>query len=629
MPVRISRLSRQIISAARSILSSPHTCYAHSNLSSEESQAFEQLSNDSTIVVRPADKGGRWVLMDTTDYSNECSRLLQDQTFYRRLNAPLSLGATDPSSILLDLQRAGYITKRELRFLTPSDSPRERRFKILPKIHKSSWPQFNVPPGRPVIADVDSINSNVARLLDFFLQPLVQRLPSFVLDTQHLIGILRSFHLSDSAILATLDVRSLYTNVPIEEGIRRVQRAFDNVPDPQRPDAVLLDLLRTSLLSNDFTFEQDTWLQIKGVAMGKAFGGSFAGLYLGEWERRALLTAPLRPALWKRFQDDIFLVWEHGADSLSFFLRHLNSCDPHIQLDLHFDSHSVRFLDLEIYRGPDSALCYRIGFKATDSHHLLPRDSLHASHVHRGVVYSQVLRWVTRSSTREDFIKTCKVVFPAWRRQGITRAVLRNCVNRVFTLTNLRNDWSFGFFRCDGPRCRACSSASPASVFSSPLLSRVFPILSRLTCATTHCIYVIFCFNCSMLYVGQTSNAAHVRISEHLRDISHDPSASLVSAHFNSNCPPSAFRWCIVDRCFSKDRRLQKEARWIDLLKSKHPLGLNRESSRPISKKLNLVTLPALCTTRLNSVIREACRDAGHNVRLAYKKDANLASLLR
>ena len=363
--------------------------------------------------------------------------------------------------------------------------------------------------------------------------------------------------------------------------------------------------------------------------MGKAFGGAFASLYLGEWENEAIRRSPLRPTLWCRFQDDILVIWDHGLDSLTSFQTLLNVVDSHILVDLHHDAEHIRFLDLELYRQPDGRVGHRIGFKETDCHRLLPRASLHASHVHRGVVYSQLLRWATRSSSDEDFRRTCRVVFPSWRLQGISRALIRSCLRRVFTLTNLRPSWSPGFFRCNGARCRACSSAAPCSVFKDHRTSQTFPILFNFTCDTSHCIYIVYCSSCFKLYVGQTSTFVRVRINEHLRSLSSSPPVSLLASHFTGPCGPAAFRWFVLDRCFSNERRLQKEARWIRALRSQHPLGLNREEGQA-STKINLVTFPASCTSRLNAVIRKLCRtEPNADVRLSYTTFRNLSSLLK
>ena len=218
VPPRVRALSARLLSAADSILRSAHSCYTRRNLTPDESETLHQLRSDPSIVVRPADKGGRWVILDANSYSEECFRQLSASSFYQPLTSPLPLSTTDPSAALLDLLRTGHITKREFQFLAPPSTPKPRRFGILPKVHKPVWPELGAPPGRPIVADVESINSGAARLIDHYHQPLVNRQASFLLDSQHLLAILRSHRLRPDSLFATFDVRALYTSVPINEG---------------------------------------------------------------------------------------------------------------------------------------------------------------------------------------------------------------------------------------------------------------------------------------------------------------------------------------------------------------------------------------------------------------------------
>lgn len=81
---------------------------------------------------------------------------------------------------------------------------------------------------------------------------------SFLLDPRHLIAIFRTCHLFDHSLLYTLNVRSLYRNVSIEEALLRMSRALQRHPIPRRLDDLLPQLLRLSLTRNDFVFN-DRW----------------------------------------------------------------------------------------------------------------------------------------------------------------------------------------------------------------------------------------------------------------------------------------------------------------------------------------------------------------------------------
>ena len=59
--------------------------YNRFNLPKAERKAIKSLSGNSNIIIKPADKGGKIVIQDTSDYIKECERQLNDATYYKRL----------------------------------------------------------------------------------------------------------------------------------------------------------------------------------------------------------------------------------------------------------------------------------------------------------------------------------------------------------------------------------------------------------------------------------------------------------------------------------------------------------------------------------------------------------------
>ena len=78
---------------------------------------------------------------------------------------------------------------------------------------------------------------------------------------------------------------SLYTNTNL--GLTAVREAFQQYPDPNRPDDILLNLLEINLTRNDFVFNQQRYLQTRGTAMGKKFAPAYANIYMAAWEKLA------------------------------------------------------------------------------------------------------------------------------------------------------------------------------------------------------------------------------------------------------------------------------------------------------------------------------------------------------
>ena len=87
-----------------------------------------------------------------------------------------------------------------------------------PKIHK----QGN--PGRPVVNSINSHASNLPKSVDHCLQQHVQNLPSYVQNITDFIKKIRDTKDDTrNAILSSMDVKSLYKNIPNHDGIETVK----------------------------------------------------------------------------------------------------------------------------------------------------------------------------------------------------------------------------------------------------------------------------------------------------------------------------------------------------------------------------------------------------------------------
>jgi len=61
----------------------------HDNLSELERQTLKELRQDTSIVIKPADKGGSVVIMDRQQYIQEALRQLTDTNYYVPLENPI------------------------------------------------------------------------------------------------------------------------------------------------------------------------------------------------------------------------------------------------------------------------------------------------------------------------------------------------------------------------------------------------------------------------------------------------------------------------------------------------------------------------------------------------------------
>ena len=83
-----------------------------------------------------------------------------------------------------------------------------------------------------------------------------------------------------------MDIISLYTVIPNGEGLLALKHFFDlrtvKEPSPEK----LLRLAELVLTLNCFSFADNYFKQIKGVAMGTKVGPSYANLFVGYIEHQ-------------------------------------------------------------------------------------------------------------------------------------------------------------------------------------------------------------------------------------------------------------------------------------------------------------------------------------------------------
>ena len=158
------------------------------------------------------------------------------------------------------------------------------------------------------------------------------------------------------------------------------------------------------LQNNHFTFNGKTYLQIHGTSMGTPFAPNYANIFMAEIERNILENPPQnkRPTLWKRFIDDIFMIWPHGQTALHHFLEHINLLHETIKFTAQKSEKEISFLDTTIYVNEERKLESNLFVKPTDICTLLHKESFHPSNCKNSVIFSQALRYRRVITTDEN-----------------------------------------------------------------------------------------------------------------------------------------------------------------------------------------------------------------------------------
>ena len=104
------------------------------------------------------------------------------------------------------------------------------------------------------------------------------------------------------------------------------------------------------LKENVFSFGDKIFQQVHGTAMGTKMAPSYANTFMDQLERNFLQHQPIKPLLWKRYIDDIFVIWTDSLSNLNNLLLQLNQHHPTIKFTHETSTTSVDFLDLTIHK---------------------------------------------------------------------------------------------------------------------------------------------------------------------------------------------------------------------------------------------------------------------------------------
>lgn len=423
------------------------------NLSKQQQRALHSLSRNHTITIKPADKGGAVVIMDTTLYIQEAHRQLRNTKYYTPITEPRTLTIIPTiNKILHELCSLKYISHKQLIFLLPQPSQVPRSFYILPKIHKprQSWPNPNMPTGRPIVSDTNSPTYQISRYIDYYLRPLACLHKSYIKDTYDYVEKIRNQVIPANALLITADVTALYTNMHHDRIIETITEKFRNHPDPKRPDNQLIQLLTLLLKNNDFSFNNNMYLQVTGAAMGYPTSPSCADIYLEQLDDQICSTFADYIPFYFRFLDDINFAWTGTTEQLIQLTTFANNLIPDIEITLNVRHYCISFLDTVVYKSlshytnPNSntTLHTKVYFKPTDTHQLLHCNSHHPKHTAKGVVKSQLIRFKRLSSNFLQYNASCNILWSSLKHRGYSSSKFRKMKREIYNrhATTLKNN---------------------------------------------------------------------------------------------------------------------------------------------------------------------------------------------
>ena len=234
-PVQPSVALESYLEEVKSQLAEIKITKPKNNLSRKEHEALTELKQNTDINLKKADKGSTTVVMNKTDKIREGQIQIEDKHNYRPLSEPMVKEThSKVLRLITDLHRENHIDDMTRKWLSQTPNPpRIPEFYTLTKIHKPTIT------GRPIISGCDGPTERISSFVDTLLQPISKIQKSYLKDTTDFINFIENTKVKKRTFLVSMDVTSLYTNIPQNEGIEIVCKAYenfykDNPPIPEK-----------------------------------------------------------------------------------------------------------------------------------------------------------------------------------------------------------------------------------------------------------------------------------------------------------------------------------------------------------------------------------------------------------
>lgn len=443
---------------------------------------------------------------------------------------------------------------------------------------------------RPVISSVGSVGHALGKVLERFLSSRCKDKYT-VKDGISFVKKLEELKLGNEDRLFSLDVESMYLNIPVERTLKMlVNEVFEDneiLMDGEMcwKKVDLMSALRLCCIKQKFNFEGNIYEQMNGVAMGSALGPLIASYYLGKCEEEVLDTKKVllgkrnangdslsgKVKLYCRYVDDIFVIGSlENMEGIRSRLERKSGLRLTVEEELdgliNYIGITVRRVGLELETG----IYHRFEPILSNIRSFIGKEHKYAGF--RSLVERAVKLTSEVGSLDKELKLLSSVANDSGLEKGVCEEIIRKVKNKSIKVTGVNEDkiakkyLVFPFINSD-------SNSRIKNIFSSK--REVVPIFKananlglglrvREPCVEgvdglSNVIYKYSCQQCAATYVGQTGRPLRQRVVEHCRV------DSLLSVAHRRSCVGEVRKegFVVLDRSSNTYERLIKEAVYI------------------------------------------------------------------
>lgn len=579
----------------------------------QESKIF--LNNNKNLIVAPADKGNITAILYKDHYNQKLHELLDDKKTYTKLQRdPTNKYKTKSNMLVNSLYNNNIISKQQVVNLK-NNNPSSPRLYGLCKIHKEGHPI------RPIVSCINAPGYNLSKYIHNILSNLTPSFQFNVKNSEDVVQRLKTVTLPEDHVLISLDVKSLFTNIPLELVLNIIEEQWSKISAFTTIDFTFFqDLIRFCFDSSYFSYDNEFYQQIFGMPMGDPVSPILSALVMDHIANEALSRLNFLVPLLLIYVDDTLLAIPKNKidDTLSAF----NNVNPNLQFTIERETNNqLPFLDLLIIKEDNNRLITDLYSKPTNTDRLLNYNSIHALSQKINIV-KQFHNKIYKLSHPKFHTKNLTILKEKLIKNNYPKKLVNSLLNqkaKVSTTTNNTNvspthntqlmppsipNPQMKFFKMPNIpmltnklKTLLTTANSKVALYNTKTIGNTLftklkdkiPITKK-----TNVVYEIKCNNCpNNVYIGQTSQNLEKRIYQHKYDcnitnLEKTNQTALSMHHFRENHNFNFNSVRILDSEPIKEKREFIESTYI--LKNKNSINLKTDCDNLSRVYHNVIT---------------------------------------
>ena len=491
------------------------------------------LRENKNIFFTFADKGNITVAIDSLTYKDKMTLMLSDTNTYKKVKRnPLATLQKNVKDIMMKWNDLGYLDKKyHKNNLTQTDTMLPRMYG-LPKIHKNNIPM------RPIVSCIGSPTYKLSKVIESILNNSLTKPKSYIKNSLNLIEIVKNIEIPNDHIMLSLDVTSLFTNIPLELLIKGVVKRYPTIMQKYNiPLDDIIGIIKFLMDNTFFQFDNEFYQQTYGSPMGSPVSPIFADIVMTDLEEECINKLSFKPIIYKRYVDDTLICIP--ANELHEVIKLFNSYHPRLQFthEVEVDG-KINFLEVSLIRKGNKIITdwYR---KHTFSGRFLHFKSSHPIEQKRAMIFTLVDK-ATCLADKIFHNKNINIIkeflvnneYPLKfvnynikkRLQKIKFSEPSNSLSKDYNNCNFNISIPYipKFFNEVKKNLKTYSIRSIPQIYNTldKIIIRGKDKTDKKT--STNVVYKINCNECNASYVGETKRQLKCRIQEHVANLKKD-----------------------------------------------------------------------------------------------------------